>query len=79
MTAEELDKTIQGLKSLLVKKWFNQFSRKELLAILKNKDLREVFFYHFCVGGKSGKKLEQASPEIKIYILAIIKKHTQKT
>ena len=79
MTAQELEKTIQGLKIVMAKKWFNQFSRKELLRILKNKDLREVFFYHFCTGGKSGKKLEQASPEIKIYILAIIKKHTQNT
>jgi hypothetical protein len=79
MTAQELEKTIQGLKIVMAKKWFNQFSRKELLRILKNKDLREVFFYHFCSGGKSGKKLEQASPEIKIYILAIIKKHTQNT
>ena len=79
MTAQELEKTIQGLKIVMAKKWFNQFSRKELLRILKNKDLREVFFYHFCTGGKSGKKLQQASPEIKIYILAIIKKHTQNT
>jgi hypothetical protein len=79
MTAQELEKTIIGLKNMRVKKWFNQFCRKDLIKILKDKELRTVFFYHFCAGGKSGKKLEQASPEIKIYILAIIRKHTQNT
>lgn len=79
MTAEDLEKTIIGLKNMRVKKWFNQFSRKELFEIHRNKELREVFFYHFCTGGNSGKKINQASAEIKTYLIMIIKKHTQKT